>query len=374
MKIGVLTLPLHTNYGGVLQAYALQYSLRSMGHDAFLIDCRIDPRYVNIVKYPIAWCLKAASKIMPPIAKYLHPLELQMLSDKVIIRRNTESFIAKNIQLKHFFSLSFIPKHCFDAIVVGSDQVWRPKYFKPIESAYLDFTRSWDIKRVAYAASFGVEQWEYSPEQHSRCGSLLSHFDSISLRELSGVELCRHHFGREATLVLDPTLLLSPDIYRSLIIHGSSVHVGGGLLVSILDMTDDKCQVVSSLGSHYKTTAFSVNSRVEDRTAPLEERIQPPVEQWLRGFIEADYVVTDSFHAMVFAIIFNKPFVAYANIDRGYTRFYSLLSLLGLESQIITNFDELAVESCFQIEWGGVNKRLEQLREESLNFLRHSLA
>ncbi len=374
MKIGVLTLPLQSNYGGVLQAYALQYSLRSMGHEAYLIDCRVDPKYLNLIKYPIAYSLALISKLLPSAAvAALAPLERQMRADKVIMRRNMELFIERNIQLRHYLSLSLIPKSHFEAIVVGSDQVWRPAYFEPIESAYLSFAKRWSIKRVAYAASFGVDHWEYSELQTERCRSLAAAFDSISLRERSGVELARTHLEREATVVLDPTMLLSRDHYSSLAARCSTCSSDGDMMVTILDDSDDKRIMVRALESHFGVTSFSVNSRFEDRSAPLEERIQPPVEQWLCGFQKARYVVTDSFHSMVFAIIFNKPFVVYANLNRGATRFLSLLSLLGLESQIITESNQLNLESCFAIEWDDVNRRLEALREQSLTFLSRSL-
>lgn len=145
------------------------------------------------------------------------------------------------------------------------------------------------------------------------------------------------------------------------------------MMISILDSDPDKSAVVERLSTHYSATTFSVNSRVEDRKAPLEERIQPPVEQWLQGFIDAEYVVTDSYHAALFAIIFKKPFVVYANKDRGYTRFLSLFSSLGLERQLLNCSSELLPDNIFDIDWEGVNSKLDFLRDESLGFLFSSL-
>ncbi len=373
MKIGILTLPLHTNYGGVLQAYALQYSLHSMGHEPYLIDCRLDPRYFNFAKRPALGIIRALSWSIPPLAEHLADSELRMRANKVVMRRNVESFIARNIPMRHYFDYCFIAKRDFDAIVVGSDQVWRPQYFKPIFSAYLDFASRWPIRRVAYAASFGLDEWQYSKFQTEQCQRLIKLFDHVSLRESSGVELCRKHLLRRACQVLDPTLLLPKEVYIALVEQAEVQPSGGNMMISLLDSDPDKTVVVERLSAYYSATTFSVNSRVEDRKAPLEERIQPPVEQWLQGFIDVEYVVTDSYHATLFAIIFNKPFVAYANKDRGYTRFWSLLSNLGLERQLLNSSSELLPDNIFDIDWDSVNSKLEFLRDESLGFLSSSL-
>ncbi|MFR9533949.1 MAG: polysaccharide pyruvyl transferase family protein [Rikenellaceae bacterium] len=373
MKIGILTLPLHTNYGGVLQAYALQYSLHSMGHQAYIIDCRSNPKYANLVKYSAAWLLKAISFIAPPLKDKLAPIEHQMRADKVIIRQNTERFIQNNIPLRHYRNYQSISKKDFDVIVVGSDQIWRAEYFPKIRVAFLDFTRGWSIGRIAYAASFGVDHWKYSGEQTAECQELISHFDAVSLREKSGVELCAKELLCKASEVADPTLLLPKEVYVELVKGARLPKTDGELLVSFLDRDPDKLLTVGSLSKRYSAKPFSVNSRVEDRTAPIEERIQPPIEEWLQGFINAKYIITDSFHAMVFAIIFNKPFIVYGNKARGYTRFSSLLSRLGLESQFVTSFSELNLDRCFEIEWSSVNERVDQFRSESLKFLAKSL-
>ncbi len=374
MNVGILTLPLHTNYGGILQAYALQYSLRNMGHEPYLVDWRVDPKYANIVKRPAASVFKALAFVVPPLSKILAPLERQMRADKVVMHQHTEAFIKKYISIRHFSSYKSIPKSAFDAIVVGSDQVWRPEYFiKPIDVAFLSFAREWSVKRVAYAASFGVDSWEYSPEQSRKCRALISLFDAVSVREDSGVELCRRELLRESSLVVDPTLLVPKEHYVEIAERAQTPKAEGNLMVSFLDSDIDKYALMDSLSEYYAVKPFGVNSKVEDRTAPLEQRIQPPVETWLRGFIDADYVVTDSYHSSLFAIIFNKPFVVYGNQDRGYTRFLSLLSRLGLEAQFVTKSSEVNLEQCFNIDWLTVNQKLDSLRAESLGFLRSAL-
>ncbi len=120
-----------------------------------------------------------------------------------------------------------------------------------------------------------------------------------------------------------------------------------------------------------KPQPFRVNSRVEDINAPLAERVQPPVEQWLRGFIDSRFVITDSFHACVFSIIFNKPFIAVTNRGRGVSRFRSLLSMFGLESRLLDEEASPDVQALVSggIQWDEVNGRLSRYRDMSMDFL-----
>ena len=116
-----------------------------------------------------------------------------------------------------------------------------------------------------------------------------------------------------------------------------------------------------------------VNSKVEDITAKLEERIQPYVEQWLCGFYDADFVVTDSFHACVFSIIFNKPFIVCGNKKRGSARFLSLLSSFNLLDRYITDGINLSEVLDKTIDWSEINKKKENLKSFSWSFLNQSL-
>lgn len=339
MKIGILTLPLHTNYGGILQAYALQTVLERMGHEVMVIDTpnmKATPSFLTMGK---RIAKRALGKRVEIFLERRHNREYPIISQYI------QPFIDKYIHRKEISSLHELRKENFDAIVVGSDQVWRPLYFTSlfktnIRNAYLAFAEDWNIKRIAYAASFGTDDWEYTPKQTIACRELLRKFDAVSVREESGVQLCKEHFGVEAQHVLDPTMLLDKEDYIHLIETTETTKSKGTLLNYILDETPEKCSLMEQIAKDKGLIPFRVNSKVEDRTAPLEERIQPPVEQWLRGFYDAEFVVTDSFHACVFSILFNKPFVVIGNKERGMARFSSLLRLFNLESRMIVNFDD----------------------------------
>jgi hypothetical protein len=267
----------------------------------------------------------------------------EWLADKPtrILGTNTFRFIDKYIKRREYTDLlKEVKEGDFDAFIIGSDQVWRPEYNGNLPNMFLDFTEGWNVKRIAYAASFGVDTWNESEKKTRCCKELLQRFDLVSVREDSGVHLCKDVFNVDAINVLDPTLLLTKEDYISLLKLDKIPESKGNLLVYILDYTDNKRNLIDFLAKQYSLTPFRVNSDYEDRSADINKRVQPPVEQWVRGFYDAKYVITDSFHACVFSIIFGKPFVVYGNNERGFGRFRSLLRRLALEQCLITNSSE----------------------------------
>lgn len=365
MKIGILTLPLHTNYGGILQAYALQTVLERMGHEVCLIEKKSKVIPFPLWKAPLVY----GKRILRNITGHPFPIfyEQKIKRETPIVRRFTDEFIHKYIKRRIVNDFSEIKEGDFDTIVVGSDQIWRPKYFPHIEHAYLDFTNGWRIKRIVYAASFGTDEWEYTSEQTERCAKLLELFDSVSVREKSGVSLCREHFHITPEHVLDPTMLLSADDYINLFKAANTPASKGSLLCYILDETPGKTALVNKIAEERHLVPFRVNSKVENPMAPLTERIQPPLEQWLRGFYDAEFVVTDSFHACVFSILFNKPFVVIGNAARGMSRFTSLLETFRLNNRLLINMN--AILSLDDINWQEVNAILGVKRGKANDFL-----
>lgn len=363
MRIGILTLPLHTNYGGILQAYALQTVLERMGHEVVVID---KPKVL-----PVPSLFMVGKRIIKRLFGYRVGVFSEWKHNRIypVISRHTQPFVENYIHRKIVHSSEELKEDDFDVIVVGSDQVWRPIYYPGrIENAYLSFAQKWNIIRVAYAASFGTNNWEYTSEQTKKCGELLKMFDVVSVREESGVELCKERFGVEAVHVLDPTMLLDKEDYIRLIEKAKIPRSNGTLLNYILDETSEKHILIEQIAKEKNLVPFRVNSKVEDPTAPLEERIQPPVESWIRGFHNAEFVVTDSFHACVFSILFAKPFVVIGNKERGMARFESLLKMFGLEDRLYGS-EQFGKKD---IDWNAVRKRLTELRICSFELLKKS--
>ena len=371
MRIGILTLPLHTNYGGILQAYALQTVLERMGHEVHVIEKKRHLLSMPIQKMPFCYGKRIVKNIIGRKCPIFY--EQKYNREQPIIRQNTDKFIKKYIHIAEYDDFSDIKESEYDAIVVGSDQIWRPKYFglNQIENAYLKFAEDWNIKRIAYAASFGTDEWEYNSKQTSECGRLLRMFDAVSVREDSGADLCKIHFGVKAQHVLDPTMLLNREDYIKLFEAADTPKSKGNLLCYILDETEEKKALIKRIADEKGLIPFNVKSQSDDINSPVSERIQPSLEQWLRGFYDAEFVVTDSFHACVFSILFNKPFLAVGNTERGMSRFSSLICMLGLEDKLI--MDNHMYKVFTDIDWNKVLSVLITKKNSAITFLSNKL-
>lgn len=370
MKIGIITLPLHTNYGGILQAYAMQIILKRMGHDAIHLQPKISfPSIHPWWKMPFVWVKRILRKYIggnKDVQIFENPYRWAWIHTT----RFTAPFIESHLSCRYLDSHEWhsIDNRHYDALVIGSDQVWRPKYAMPIERYFGNFIDKHSIKRIAYAASFGTDENEYSPEQQAECSRLLQQFDAVSVREQSAVAICKERFGTDAQHVLDPTMLLTSADYETLVNKVGTPHHSGNLMTYILDRTEATDAFVERICVQKRLTAFRTNSRVEDPHAPLAERIQPPVESWLRGFMDAEYVITDSFHACVFSILFHKPFICIGNNSRGLSRFHSLLKLFSLEDRLI-NIERLEDFQDKAIDWAAIDATINTKRKESMQFL-----
>lgn len=377
MKTAILTLtPIHTNYGNILQAYALQTVLQRLGHEPYVLE-KVPGFTLPLYRYPLAYAKRLVLKHLLGKKQTVLFLEQKLRREYKVIGQFTHPFVQKYIHTYHgSWTAEAMTAAGVQAFVVGSDQVWRPIYFDRhhIEQAYLSFTKGLPVKRLSYAASFGTDDWEYTPRQTEQCKALLQQFDGVSVRERGAVALCREHFGREALHVLDPTMLLTAADYRQLIAQSPEpLQPVEGLMTYILDSDFEKEAVAQRIAEHNGWSIFRGNSRCEDLTAPLAERIQPPVEQWLQGFAQAQMILTDSFHACVFSILFHKPFVVIGNAARGLSRFHSLLSLFSLESRLVTSAAEAERVAALPICWETVDSRLEEERIKSMAFLKQHL-
>ena len=195
-----------------------------------------------------------------------------------------------------------------------------------------------NIKKVSYAASFGVDNWEFSQKEGLACHELIQRFNAVSVREASGIYLCNEFLKTEAHQVLDPTMLLDIQDYISLVREEGESKSAGSLMIYVLDKTGKKEKFIASVAKKLKLKPYTVMQKEKlTGTGKIEDCIYPPVTKWLRGFMDAEFVITDSFHGCAFAILFNKPFIALGNYSRGITRFKSLLNLFDLEER----FDEL---------------------------------
>lgn len=370
MRIGIVTFTFWTNYGCLLQAYALQTALRRMGHEVEHLQSPVEfPTLHPSWKMPMVYCKRAARKFFcgeRNIPIFMHPHKW--------IRINTDAFIASHIHPRYLNEEEWTEdlSNEYDAIIFGSDQIWRPIYAYPIEKYFGSFIGNSKIKRVSYAASFGTEDNEYSKEQLSLCRNLLNKFNAVSVRENSAVAICKERFGVEAKHVLDPTMLLAHEDYESIFKHANTPKSEGTLAVYVLDENQQIDDFINKFSLQLGLMPFRINSKVENYNAKLSERQQPPVERWLRAFHDAKFVITDSFHACVFSILFHKPFICIGNKNRGMSRFHSLLSDFSLCDRLV-DINDIEKYEEKEIDWEHVDKVLAQKRKEAFHFLNQAL-
>ncbi|HFQ4952811.1 TPA: polysaccharide pyruvyl transferase family protein [Vibrio vulnificus] len=365
MKIAILTQPLHHNYGGLLQAYALQQFLKDKGYIVSTVDVHYrKPRLFGIkgilTNFYNKFILKGKVDRVFPLSR----------SERRKLNINIDTFINDNINMTdRFYGVEELKKlnvNDFDVFIVGSDQVWRPSYSPGIGAYFFNFLPD-NKKRISYAASFGVDNADEFiglNKHHFSC--LLSKFSGVSVREIAGVEVCKNTFNTKAAWVLDPTMILDTSHYLKLIESVSLPPLVDRLMVYVLDTSSQKNQFIRYLAKH---------TRLEPYVISLDDKnIYPMVQEWLNGFKSADFVVTDSFHGMVFSIIFKKNFLVLGNENRGMERFESLLSELGLLDRLIYDMDE-DVEGKInkKIDYDEVSKVLSQRVKFSQKFLIDSI-
>lgn len=380
MKIGILTQPFNTNYGGLLQAYALQTVLRRMGHQTLFLTRESKYLHIRSIVQRIAFRLYILVREIMMGANAYFPNK----RERNTIRKNTDVFVEKYLNhspyLRNTSELrKYTLKKQFDAYIVGSDQVWRPDYSPYIPNYFLDFAVGQNAIKLAYAASFGVSDWCFTDSQTRECSELIKQFKAVSVRENTAILLCKEFLGISAQLVLDPTLLLDKDDYIQLVNEAEEEHKNGNLFCYVLDESLKISTVVSHIAEQTGLIPFTtmpkrgISNRINAKFH-LNDCVFPRVTEWIRSFMDAEMVVTDSFHGCIFSILFNKPFWVVGNKDRGLARFESLLALYKLESRYISE-DTMKIPNINEtIDWEYVNRRTRELRIESLGFLKKYLS
>lgn len=388
MKLAIITQPLFDNYGGILQCYALQTILQRMGHEVVVLNRKGQKerlslwmfllRCVSVIKCIIRRYILGQKQwaIIKPWATWYEPDMSKWLYGS---RRLLAQFIDKHFQQSSPLTSTddmarWANTHPCDAFVVGSDQVWRGAYNADVTESFCSFLPDTDPRRrIVYAASFGTEYVDISPEKLPECRRLAQFFSAVSVREQSAVRLAKEALGIEPQWVLDPTMLHTADDYRSLWQHEESQWEG--ITTYVLDASEEKSQIQHDVS---QTLSLPVNALMLppiDQDGKLVDMI--PVEGWLKAFAQASFVITDSFHGCVFSIIHRKPFIAIANRERGIDRFTSLLGYFGLMDRLIFSLEEYQQKRSSlltPIDYVPIVQKHEEARAASLTFLREALA
>lgn len=363
------------NPGGILQAFALQRVLSALGADVVTDGTKTNHRS----RPPV---LPRSERLRRRISARLRPkLDKDRKAALAKVNSRVLSFGRREIDQRPLYSGRVADSGLVawaDAFVVGSDQVWNPRYCD-VPSFLLDFLDEDDPRpRVAYAASFGSDDPGFDSALIAETAPLAARLTAVSVREESAVRLCREYWGLEAVRLIDPTMLLEPDAYRAVYEATTEPALpAGGLAVYLLDRTEEKRSSAKHLGEAYGVErslwADEPPSTAALRTRPADH-MRPTVEEWLRTIDVSDAVLTDSYHGAVFSILFNRPFLVFPNPKRGVARFDTLLGIFGLGDRIARGDGRDVDRMSVPIDWATVNALITDERARAIAFLRGALA
>lgn len=336
-NIGIITFQNASNYGAVCQAFALKKTVEKIGLNAAVIN-------------------------------YDSP----NMALKSVQQSQFKEFINGHLNLtKEYLSKQEIDITGFDAIISGSDQVWNPRLTGGDMTYFLDFVPE-HIKKVSYAASIGLNG-DLFMEYKDVFEKYVPTFSGISLREETHVDYIQSIArDKEVIASIDPSLLLTSNEYLeafNLPDNRSEDYIF--VFSYALDPKMYDFANMLSLKSGYKIVALSPYNGGNYVSGTKIMRKVPPVE-WLQLFNSAKMIITDSFHGMMFSIVFNKPFYAYTPNRSNVARVRDILKKLNLEDRKLTNITNVA-ETVWEMDYTKVNEILEMERKKSLEYLKNQL-
>lgn len=344
MKIALLTIWHEKNYGAELQAYATIKVLQNLGHEVEMIDVRLS----DMGKPSLAGWVSLMIESVSPCNKKFNNF--------------WKKYIPTTKRYKSIEELKKDPPKA-DVYMVGSDQVWNPEITRSFSNLYfLDFGED-SVKRVSYASSFGVSEWKF-PELKESVTKLLSRFSFISCREQSGVMLLKETFGMNGENVVDPTILLG-DYNNFIAQQTSSPNLVCYPLGHDPELLEQSHELAKQLNMNF---IDNFNAKI------IFGRIvwnRNSIEQWINNIANADFVVTRSFHGMLFSVMHHKQFAVIAGKNGRGVRLQNFLSSIGLMDRYYDNFEQMLATNPWltPIDYQTVDHHVEALRAASLDKL-----
>ena len=384
-KVGIITSSYASNgtfgcnYGAALQGYALVKQLRLMNYDAY--DINYNSSYVhNPQQYSFAKKITSRIKLLfnPRVVKN-KLISLRNRRNWNVLSSSFRNFIAENNLTFHdgdFYSLDELRKlsRDFYAFITGSDVVWNPNLHKGYndEGFFLDFAAD-GVKRIAYAPSTGVTSFPETSKGNLR--ELLLKFDALSIREQSGADLIRDLTGIDINVVLDPTLLLSPEGYDEIVKLPNDIPPEYILVYKFGEIPHTEEQI-DKLQKMLNIPVICIPA------GKYGKRFSPRYDIGPGEFIglikNARIVMTDSFHCSVFCLIYHTPFYTFyrtmpkAGQDIN-SRMTNLLRMVHLDNRMIAPGDAIDFSSMNEIDFESSDKIIDSMRKESFSYLRNAL-
>lgn len=331
-KIGIITYwKSNSNYGQILQNYALQYFLKTMGHDPFLI--KYNSSIKNSFKRKVIHLFFLLSTPLQLYNALFNRFKKAETIDSDKNDRGFDEFKKKNItSTKEEYDIYKLESNppVADFYFCGSDQVW---------NCYNDgYFLQWgdkSIPKIAYAASFG--KTEIPKEFKYYLKKALKTFKVVAVREKSGLSICKELGRGDVIWRPDPTLLLDKNDYRKLTTNLNKSAKEYILLYLVGNTSSVDISQITNLAKEENLDIVYIPSMSRDDSLP---KTFPTINEWIHLFDHCTYVLTNSFHGTIFSIIFEKKFGVY-NLSGGYshmnTRIDSLLSELNLKNRMYSN-------------------------------------
>ena len=398
MKIGILTFHSQLNYGGVLQCWALQTALEKMGHEVVVIDRWLDADNFLLERGYPKWGLKHWARFCLRTA-----LGLGDINGWLRVRR-TKRFLKERLKLTsyHFVEWKDAPQELgVDLLVVGSDQVWHCGDFGDPRVYLLEGAPS--IPAIAYAASFGFANYPpfLNESSHDKIEAVtvymagLKRFKAISCREAEGVKLCGQ-LDISAVHVLDPTLLLDVSEWsslaspirtgarRRLVCYFMSVDVEDALPELLRFAESENCEITVLLNDIYPIPAPNNMEKMRRWWQLLRYRWSHCLNvfdsagprEFVNAMANADFVLSDSFHALMFSVIFRKNVRILKPQNKFRAKMFSRITEMArhmtgpaVSSDVMTALDSFRhnESSAIDKEW------LAEQQKQSFDFLRQNI-
>ena len=272
------------------------------------------------------------------------------------INKTTNLIIIKN-------SFKEIKRKDFNILMVNSDQTWRNFDNHFHDYAFLKFAKDWNIPKFIYGASLGFDYWSLTSEDELIAKKLLKKFSGISVREEGSIKLIKKHLGIEPSFVIDPTLLIKKDYYLNIIKnYRSSNIINDSFIFSY------KVSIEKDMENFIIDSAQILNYKIYNY--PLNN--QSTIEEFLFQTLKCKAVITNSYHGVIFSIIFNKPFIAFIFKNSPKERLISLGNLLDIRNRIF-EYNEKPKINLLSIPLKINLKKLDLMKTKSINFIKKNL-
>lgn len=385
MRIGVLTFSgSDDNYGQILQCYALQVYLRELGHDVYLIKYNSDIDNNKERFHRLKHILRLFLSLVSPSRKkaysnVLYYKKLRNMNAEKNKQRKFQEFLYDNVNVSPVYNTYYdLVKNAplADVYIVGSDQVWNIDLSKKFAAAwYLQFGKK-EIRRISYAASIGRTM---KKNERRKFTEYLKNFYALSVRENTTLEYCHKVGMKNVQLVLDPTLLISSEKYKSFVsVSNEKPYV----FLYYINVDNIEALEWKQLNRYILKEHLNLRTVSSSGYFPACDLIPGyknellTIPEWLTAIYGACSVITTSFHGIVFSIIMHRPFVAILLkncYSAGNDRIVSLLKYLKLDDRILSDSNTIDAILSRQIKWNEVDVLIDKKRKDSFAFLAEAL-